>query len=144
MAQNKIYHNQIQAKIDRLQRERKQVLKHLALLDDKITTLTQSLTIMQEVQKADEFNTALFRYPTYQRLFKGKLRKHLITIMKTQPKRYFTVNELTQLALEQDKQEINITDGHRTSVRGALKYLLNKGIVERYALNAIDVKWKFV
>lgn len=37
MAQ-KIYLSQIQAKIDRLQRERKQVLEHLELVDNKINS----------------------------------------------------------------------------------------------------------
>lgn len=42
----KIYQSQIQAKIDRLQRERKQVLEHLDLLDSKIKTLQEAIKIM--------------------------------------------------------------------------------------------------
>lgn len=139
----KVYLNQVQRKINELERERNQVLKHLALVNEKIDTLTQSLEIMQGQASIDEFNTELFVYVTRSRRFKGNLRKIIIQLMKADPNRYFTVNELTQLALKYDNQpDTSITDGHTVSVRGALKHWLDKGIVERYALSVTDVKWK--
>ncbi|QLB21175.1 DNA repair protein [Vespertiliibacter pulmonis] len=139
----KVYLNQIQRKINALERERNQVLKHLALVNDKLSTLTKSLEIMQEQARVDDYNTELFVYATRSRRFKGNLRKIIIQLMKADPNRYFTVNELTQLALKYDNQpDTLITDGHTVSVRGALKHWLDKGIVERYSRSVTDVKWK--
>ncbi len=56
----KIYLSQIQAKIDRLQRERKQVLEHLALVEDKLNKLQATIEIMQEEALTDEYDTELY------------------------------------------------------------------------------------
>ncbi|MBN6710152.1 DNA repair protein [Haemophilus haemoglobinophilus] len=136
----KIYLSQIQAKIDRLQRERKQVLEHLTLLDSKLEKLQAAIEIMQEEALIDEHNTELYTYRTYKRHFKGKLRQMLLLEMKAKPDHYFTVNELIKLVLIRDGQEPIIQPQHAVSVRGALKYWLDKGVVER--LSVIDVRWK--
>lgn len=49
----KIYLNQIQAKIDRLQRERKQVLEHLALVESKLDKLQAAIEVMQSEALTD-------------------------------------------------------------------------------------------
>lgn len=61
----KIYLSQIQAKIDRLQRERKQVLEHLTLVEDKLNKLQAAIEIMQEEALTDEYNTDLYTYQTH-------------------------------------------------------------------------------
>lgn len=138
----KIYLSQIQAKIDRLQRERKQVLEHLTLVEDKLNKLQAAIEIMQEEALTDEYNTELYTYRTYQHRFKGKLRQMVLAEMKVKPNHYFTVNELTELVLIRDKQDPIIQPQHTVSVRGALKHWLNKGVVERVALKANDVRWR--
>lgn len=138
----KIYLSQIQAKIDRLQRERKQVLEHLTLVDSKIEKLQAAIEVMQERALTDEYSTELYAYRTYKRCFKGKLRKMVLVEMKAQPQHYFTVNELVKLVLVQDGQEPIIQAQHTVSMRAALKHWLDKGIVERLETNTIDVKWK--
>lgn len=138
----KIYLSQIQAKIDRLQRERKQVLEHLALVESKLDKLQAALEVMQSEALTDEYNTELYTYRTYQHRFKGKLRKMVLAEMKVKPNHYFTVNELTELVLMRDGQEPIIQPQHTVSVRGALKHWLNKGVVERIALKANDVRWR--
>lgn len=138
----KIYLSQIQAKIDRLQRERKQVLEHLTLVEDKLNKLQAAIEIMQEEALTDEYNTELYTYRTYQHRFKGKLHQMVLAEMKVKPNHYFTVNELTELVLIRDKQDPIIQPQHTVSVRGALKHWLNKGVVERVALKANDVRWR--
>ncbi|WP_101776328.1 DNA repair protein [Pasteurella oralis] len=138
----KIYLSQIQAKIDRLQRERKQVLEHLALVESKLDKLQAALEVMQSEALTDEYNTELYTYRTYQHRFKGKLRQMVLAEMKVKPNHYFTVNELTELVLMRDGQEPIIQPQHTVSVRGALKHWLNKGVVERIALKANDVRWR--
>ncbi|MBD4938023.1 DNA repair protein, partial [Xanthomonas citri pv. citri] len=56
----KIYLNQIQAKIDRLQRERKQVLEHLALVESKLDKLQAAIEVMQSEALTDEYDTELY------------------------------------------------------------------------------------
>ncbi|KEZ15749.1 hypothetical protein HS327_02239 [Glaesserella parasuis] len=138
----KIYLSQIQAKIDRLQRERKQVLEHLALVDSKIEKLQAAIDVMQENTLTDEYSTELYAYRTYKRCFKGKLRKMVLVEMKARPQHYFTVNELVKLVLVQDGQEPIIQPQHTVSMRAALKHWLNKGVVKRVALKANNVRWK--
>lgn len=138
----KIYLSQIQAKIDRLQRERKQVLEHLTLVEDKLNKLQAAIEIMQEEALIDEYNTELYTYHSYKRHFKGKLRQMILAEIKAKPNHEFTVNELIQLVLIRDKQEPIIQPQHTVSVRGALKHWLNKGVVERVALKANDVRWR--
>lgn len=137
----KIYLSQIQAKIDRLQRERKQVLEHLALVEDKLNKLQATIEIMQEEALTDEYDTELYTQRTYQHRFKGKLRQMVLAQMKAQPNHKFTVNELIKLVLIRDVQDPTIQPQHTLSVRGALKHWLNKDAVERVALKANDVRW---
>lgn len=139
----KIYLSQIQAKIDRLQRERKQVLEHLALVERKIETLHATIEIMQDKAITDEYDTELYTYHAYKRHFKGKLRQMLLAELKAQPDHYFTVNELTRRVLIRDGQEPTILPQHTISVRGALKDWINKGFVERIKNNAVDVCSRF-
>ena len=127
----KIYLSQIQAKIDRLQRERKQVLDHLGLLDGKIKTLKEAIKIMAEeaLSNANEYNTELYTYRTYKRHFNGKLRQFLLVELKSEPDCYFTVNELIERVLIKCGQEPIIHPQHTVSMRAALKYWLDKDVV---------------
>lgn len=127
----KIYLSQIQAKIDRLQRERKQVLEHLGLLDGKIKTLKEAIKIMAEeaLSNANEYNTELYTYRTYKRHFNGKLRQFLLVELKSEPDCYFTVNELIERVLIKCGQEPIIHPQHTVSMRAALKYWLDKDVV---------------
>ncbi|MDY3124215.1 MAG: DNA repair protein [[Actinobacillus] rossii] len=138
----KIYLSQIQAKIDRLQRERKQVLEHLALVDSKIEKLQAAIEVMQERALTDDYSTELYAYRTYKRHFKSKLRQMILLEMKAQPNHYFTVNELVKLVLIRDGQEPIIQPQHTVSVRGALKHWLNKGVVERLEIGVTNIKWR--
>ena len=54
---NKIYFSQIQAKINRLQRERTQVLEHLELVERKIKKLNDALEVMEDEALTDEYDT---------------------------------------------------------------------------------------
>lgn len=141
MAQ-KIYQSQIQAKIDRLQREREQVLEHIALVEDKIQTLKNALEVMETEALTDEYDTEIYSYRTYKHRFNGKLRQMVLAILKTQPNHYFTVNELTELVLIKDGQVPTILPQHTISVRGALKHWRTKGVVERLEMGVTDVKWR--
>ena len=135
--------NQIEHKIRLLEREREQVIKHLALVDDKLQKLNNALEVLQHRHSAEEYNTANFTYKLHQRHFNGKLRKMVLEVLKQEPNRYFTVNELIRLVLIKDGQtNTPITAQHTVSMRGALKHWLDKGVVERLEKNVVEVRWR--
>lgn len=138
----KIYFSQIQAKINRLQRERKQVLEHLELVDSKIKKLQDALEVMEAKALTDEYNTELYTYRTYKHRFNGKLRPMVLAVLKAQPDHYFTVNELAEIVLIKDGKEPIIRPQHTVSVRGVLKHWLTKDVVERLEMGVTDVKWR--
>ncbi|SUT87770.1 DNA repair ATPase [Actinobacillus ureae] len=117
---NKIYFSQIQAKIDRLQRERTQVLEHLELVERKIQKLNDALEVMEDEALTDEYDTEVYSYRTYKHRFRGKLRPMVLAILKAQPDHYFTVNEITEIVLIKDGQDPIVRPKHTVSVRGAL------------------------
>ena len=102
---NKIYFSQIQAKIDRLQRERTQVLEHLKLVERKIKKLNDALEVMEDEASTDEYDTEVYSYRTYKHRFRGKLRPMVLVVLKAQPDHYFTVNEITEIVLIKDRQD---------------------------------------
>ncbi|EEY10363.1 hypothetical protein [Mannheimia haemolytica] len=135
--------NQIERKIRLFEREREQVVKHLALVDDKLQKLRHALEVLEYRHSVEEYNTANFTYKLHQRHFKGKLRKMVLEVLKQEPHRYFKVNELITLVLIKDGQANNpITAQHTVSMRGALKHWLDKGVVERLEKNVVEVRWK--
>ena len=69
---NKIYFSQIQANIDRLQRERTQVLEHLELVERKIKKLNDALEVMEDEALTDEYDTEVYSYRPYNHRFRGK------------------------------------------------------------------------
>lgn len=138
----KIYLSQIQSKINLLQRERKQVVEHLSLIDNKLKKLQETIEIMQEQTEIEKYNTQLYTYRSHKRRFKGKLRQMLLQEMKKQPHHLFSVNELVTLVLIQDEQQPIIQPQHTVSVRGALKHWLNKGIIERVVINSTKIYWR--
>ena len=139
---NKIYFSQIQAKIDRLQRERTQVLEHLELVERKIKKLNDALEVMEDEALTDEYDTEVYSYRIYKHRFRGKLRPMVLAVLKAQPDHYFTVNEITEIVLIKDRQDPIVRPKHMVSVRGALKHWLTKGVVERLERGVTDVKWR--
>ncbi|HGO5824623.1 TPA: DNA repair protein [Mannheimia haemolytica] len=135
--------NQIECKIRLFEREREQVVKHLALVDDKLQKLRHALEVLEYRHSVEGYNTAHFTYKLHQRHFKGKLRKMVIEVFKQEPNHYFTVNELIRLVLIKGSQaNTPITAQHTVSMRGALKHWLDKGVVERFEKNVVEVRWK--
>lgn len=138
--------NQIERKIYLLSRERKQVLKHLTLVEDKLNKLNEALAILQMQHELETYNTANFTYKLYQRRFKGKLRKMLIEVLKEEPNRCFTLKELITLVLIKDGQaDTPIIAQHSVSMYGALRHWLDKGIVERIEHienNVVNIRWR--
>ncbi|MFC0930267.1 DNA repair ATPase [Pasteurella multocida] len=137
----KVYFGQIHARLEHLARERKQVLRHLALVEKEIDTLNQTLAIMETERSLADYHTDLFVYRDCKRRFNGKLRNMLLSILKSMPSHAFTLKELTALVLEKDGQT-EMTEGHKESVRLALYHFYRKGWVSRQTTDTSEVKWQ--
>ena len=72
------------------------MLEHLALLDVKIATVQQAIELMKMEDDIARYNTENFIYRRRYKLFKGKIRKYLIQMMRDEPNKTFTITELTQ------------------------------------------------
>lgn len=81
--------NQIERKIRLFEREREQVVKHLALVDDKLQKLRHALEVLEYRHSVEEYNTAHFTYKLHQRHFKGKLREMVIEVLRQRTKPLF-------------------------------------------------------
>ncbi|MEB3504332.1 DNA repair ATPase [Pasteurella multocida] len=137
----KVYFGQIHSRIESLERERRQVLQHLELVEKELATLNQTLAIMEAERNLANYNTDLFVYRTFKNRFKGKIRHIVLTILKAQPHHAFSLKELTALALEKDGQT-EMTDKHKETVRIALNHFHRKGWVVRHTTDTSEVKWQ--
>ncbi len=138
---------QLKKKIYYLEREKRQVLEHLEILNNKLNTLNNSIQIIQEKEQLEDHNTKHFTYKTYKHKFNCRITKTVLFFLKQEPNRYFKVSEITRLVLDYgNQQHIEVTDKYCLSIRQSLKTLLNKGLVERRTnpFNSIDVEWKFL
>ena len=72
-------------KLKEFEFERKQVLHHLALLDANIATLKRAIELTQQESDVALYNTDNFVYRCKYKLFKGKIRKYIVQMMREAP-----------------------------------------------------------
>ena len=72
-------------KLKEFEFERKQVLHHLALLDANIATLKRAIELTQQESDVALYNTNNFVYRSKYKLFKGKIRKYIVQMMREAP-----------------------------------------------------------
>ena len=128
-------------KLKELEFERKQVREHLSLLDDKIQTLRKAIQIMEtENQDITEYDTAQFQYRTRRRRFSANSATLIIRLLKTDPNRYWRVEEITKEILMADNQpDTPVNRTYIKNVHAAMNRLLKKGVVERQSDKAHKV-----
>ncbi|TDF35262.1 hypothetical protein [Histophilus somni] len=128
-------------KLKELEFERKQVREHLSLLDDKIYTLRKAIQIMEEEHRdVTEYDTAQFQYRTRRRRFTTNSATLIIRLLKTEPHRYWRVEEITKEILIADNQpNTPVNRTYIKNVHAAMDRLLKKGIVERQSDKAHKV-----
>lgn len=135
----------IVAKIKRLENERKQVLRHLHLLDDNIEILAKSLDILATSQGSiSKHDTEHFSYRPRLRVFVGKPKTYLLSIFKASPKSSYTVLELTQQVMQLDSMDGLPQSKHVKAVQAVLYKLQKDGIVIKLKDNKGVVQWRWV
>ena len=72
-------------KLKEFEFERKQVLHHLALLDANIAALKRAIELTQQESDVALYNTDNFVYRSKYKLFKGKIRKYIVQMMREAP-----------------------------------------------------------
>ncbi|HDR1844736.1 TPA: hypothetical protein QB600_001366 [Pasteurella multocida] len=132
-------------KLKELEFERKQVQQHLALIDDKIYILRKAIQIMESGnQDITAYDTPHYQYRTRRRRFTTNSATLIIRLLKTEPSRYWRVEEITKAILIADNQpNTPVNRTYIKNVHAAMDRLLKKGVVERESDKAHKVAlWK--
>ena len=123
--------------------ERKQVLEHLALLDVKIATVQQVIELMKTEDDIARYNTENFIYRRRYKLFKGKIRKYLIQMMRDEPNKAFTITELTQRIFDIEQTQGIPSEKHLDSVRKQLNAFYQRDWITRTQISRREVYWQW-
>lgn len=133
---------QLDRKLKDLEFERKQVLHHLALLDANIATIQKTIALMQTESDVTLYNTQNFVYRRF-RLFKGKIRKYLIQILRNEAHKGFTIAELTQRIFEIEQNPDTPSEKHLDSVRKQLNEFHQREWISRTQISRREVYWQW-
>ena len=134
---------QIDRKLKNLEFERKQVLHHLVLLDANIATIQKAIALMQTESDITLYNTQNFVYRRRFRLFKGKIRKYLIQILRNEAHKGFTIAELTQRIFEIEQNPDTPSEKHLDSVRKQLNEFYQREWISRIQISRREIYWQW-
>nr|WP_226982407.1 hypothetical protein [[Haemophilus] ducreyi] len=129
-------------KLKELEFERKQVLHHLALLDTNIDILKRAIKLMQSKSDVALYNTQNFVYRQKFRLFKGKIRKTILQLLRNEPQKGFTIAEITQYIFTVEQNTNTLSEKHLDSVRKQLNEFYQKGLITRTQISRKQVYWQ--
>ncbi|KMK50993.1 hypothetical protein RO21_08850 [[Actinobacillus] muris] len=130
-------------KLKHLEFERKQVLEHLALLNVKIATVQKAIALMKTEEDIARYNTENFTYRQRHKLFKGKIRRYLVQILRNESSKGFTVAELTQRIFDIEGNQNIPTEKHQGSVRKQLNAFYQRDWVIRTQISRREVYWQW-
>lgn len=133
----------LEKKIKEFEFERKQVLHHLALLDANIATLKRAIDLMQQENDITLYNTQNFVYRRKFKLFKGKIRKYLVQILRNEPNKGFTIADLTQRIFDIERNQDTPTEKHFDSVRKQLNEFYQRDWITRTQISRREVLWQW-
>lgn len=133
----------LEKRIKELKFERKQVLQHLSEIDQKISVLQQTIDIMETKRNINQYNTTNFIYRRKYRLFKGKVRKYILSMMKNNPQQHFTIAELTIRIFAIENNEDTPSQKHFDSIRKQLNKFHKDGIITRTQIDVKTVYWQW-
>ena len=130
-------------KLKEFEFERKQVLHHLALLDANIATLKRAIELTQQESNVTLYNTQNFVYRRKYKLFKGKIRKYIVQIMRDESSKTFTIAELTQRIFEIEQNPDTPSEKHHDSVRKQLNEFYQRDWISRTQVSRNEVHWQW-
>ncbi len=130
-------------KLKELEFERKQVLHHLALLDSKIDTLQRAIALCKSEEDITLNNTGNFTYRRRFKLFKGKIRQHIVQMLRDEPTKGFTISELTQRLFDIEQNDSKPSEKHLDSVRKQLNEFYQRGWITRTQISRREVYWQW-
>ncbi|HDR1345209.1 TPA: hypothetical protein QB638_000112 [Pasteurella multocida] len=130
-------------KLKDLEFERKQVLHHLALLDANIDVIKRAIALCEYEEDITLYNTENFIYRRRYKLFKGKIRKYILQIMRDNPTKGFTISELTQQIFDIEQNDSTPSEKHLDSVRKQLNEFYSRGWITRTQISRKEVHWQW-
>lgn len=139
-----IYHSQLSTRLREIQRERKRVLEHLALLDHHIETLEKALMIMQSQDESVlALNSEIYaKHKTQHSLLKPKPRQILITFLKSHAHQAYSTHELTRLLLGFPTEK-TLSKPLIGPVRQLLNDLHRKGVIGKQKVSRETTYWQW-
>ena len=130
-------------KLKEVEFERKQVLHQLALLDTNIATLKRAIELTQQERDVALYNTDNFVYRSKYKLFKGKIRKYIVQMMREEPSKSFTIAELTQRIFDIEQNPDTPSEKHLDSVRKQLNEFYQRDWISRTQISRNEVHWQW-
>ena len=130
-------------KLKEFEFERKQVLHHLALLDTNIATLKRAIELTQQESDVALYNTDNFVYRRKYKLFKGKILKYIVQMMREEPSKSFTIAELTQRIFDIEQNPDTPSEKHLDSVRKQLNEFYQRDWISRTQISRNEVHWQW-
>ncbi|AAP96389.1 hypothetical protein HD_1611 [[Haemophilus] ducreyi 35000HP] len=130
-------------KLKDLEFERKQVLHHLALLEANIDVIKRAIALCEHEEDITHYNTENFIYRRRFKLFKGKIRKYILQIMRENPNKGFTISELTQQIFAIEQNDSKPSAKHLDSVRKQLNAFYQNGLITRTQVSHREVYWQW-
>lgn len=130
-------------KLKEFEFERKQVLHHLTLLDANIATLKRAIELTQQESDVTLYNTQNFVYRRKYKLFKGKIRKYIVQMMREEPSKSFTIAELTQRIFDIEQNPDTPSEKHLDSVRKQLNEFYQRDWISRTQISRNEVHWQW-
>ncbi|MFX0790880.1 hypothetical protein ABEL50_20795 [Escherichia coli] len=141
-----IYFSQISTKIEELQRERKRVVEHLALLDKRLETLHSALQIMQtQDDTVLQLNSETYhKHKVRHQIYKKRPRYTIITYLKENAHREVSSHEIAQMLLDKEQSLDVVTERHINPIRQILNPLHQQGLVKKRVILRQTTYWQWV
>ena len=141
-----IYFSQISTKIEELQRERKRVVEHLTLLDERLSTLHSALEIMQSQDEAVlQLNSETYhKHKVRHQIYKKRPRYTIIAYLKENAHREVSSHEIAQMLIDKEQSTDMVTERHINPIRQILNPLHKQGLVKKRVLSHQTTYWQWV
>ena len=113
------------------------------MLDANIATLKRAIELTQQESDVALYNTDNFVYRSKYKLFKGKIRKYIVQMMREAPDKGFTIAEITQRIFEIEQNPDTPSEKHLDSVRKQLNEFYQRDWITRTQINQKEVHWQW-
>lgn len=113
------------------------------MLDANIATLKRAIELTQQESDVTLYNTQNFVYRRKYKLFKGKIRKYIVQMMREEPSKAFIIAELTQRIFDIEQNPDTPSEKHLDSVRKQLNEFYQRDWITRTQIGRREIIWQW-